>query len=269
MNLLKRVLTAAVLLPLAILVINTGGWLFSFFIILIGVVCVDEIERMIVKSSLFVRLVFSVATAMLMSGLLARLDGFLVMSGISLVCSLALIWATFRPQMTAQELARVATFLLVALYVVFGLCALALLPVSILYVMLIAVWSNDTFAYLTGRAMGRHPMMPLVSAKKTWEGFIGGALGSVGLVVGLWWWLHDFLPFSALSLTDATVIALACVVLGPLGDLVESRIKRLFEVKDSGNLLPGHGGVFDRIDALLLMAPFTSAYVFLIRPWLM
>ncbi|MES2504136.1 MAG: phosphatidate cytidylyltransferase [Myxococcota bacterium] len=118
----------------------------------------------------------------------------------------------------------------------------------------IATWSSDTFAYFTGRAVGKHPMAPSISPKKTWEGFIGGAIGCV-LVPVL---LRDLLL--PLSLTDVLWVSIPCIVLAPLGDLIESKVKRVYGVKDSGKLLPGHGGILDRIDALLLTAPWAYIY---------
>ena len=109
---------------------------------------------------------------------------------------------------------------------------------------------SDSSQYYTGRLFGRHPLAPAVSPKKTIEGAIGGLVfGTAALVAGGHW----LLPFAE---TPRLVIAgLAVVVLGICGDLFESRLKRLAGVKDSSSLIPGHGGVLDRIDALLFATP--------------
>ena len=147
--------------------------------------------------------------------------------------------------------------------------------ILLIYVLLV-VWAGDTFAYYIGRAFGRHLMSPRVSPKKTWEGAVGSMLGSL-LVGGL------FLSYAqqiSLALLQANLIerrdgyfalqrpALAPILIltaiinvaAQLGDLVESLIKRGAGVKDSGAILPGHGGMLDRIDALLLAAPVLWYY---------
>jgi phosphatidate cytidylyltransferase len=124
----------------------------------------------------------------------------------------------------------------------------------------VVTWANDTAAYFAGRLFGKHPFYPKVSPKKTWEGFLGGVVGSV---LGA---LAARAVFVAIPLPGAErfdVPWIACVavglgasVLGPLGDLAESMLKRAAGVKDSGHLIPGHGGLLDRIDALLFVAPW-------------
>jgi phosphatidate cytidylyltransferase len=105
-------------------------------------------------------------------------------------------------------------------------------------------WAGDTFAYFVGHTFGSTPMAPRLSPKKTWEGFAGGVLGTVLVVViiGL-----------ATNLTpgESLLIGFTIAIVGPLGDLFESLVKRDVDVKDAGHMLPGHGGVLDRFDALL------------------
>src|SRR5205823_11408678 len=116
---------------------------------------------------------------------------------------------------------------------------------------LAVTWLNDTGAYFAGRAFGKHKLYPRISPSKTWEGFAGGALGSIaGALVVQHFWLPRLEPWGA------ALIGAGAAVLGPLGDLSESMLKRAFGAKDSGRLLPGHGGLLDRIDALLFNAPF-------------
>ena len=118
----------------------------------------------------------------------------------------------------------------------------------------VVTWANDTFAYFTGRFLGKRPLAPRISPRKTWEGFWGGAAGSVGgaLMVKVL-----FLP--GLSVPAAAVVGAGAAVLGPLGDLSESMLKRAAGVKDSGRIIPGHGGLLDRIDAVLFVAPWVVA----------
>ncbi|HET8924550.1 MAG TPA: phosphatidate cytidylyltransferase [Candidatus Acidoferrum sp.] len=128
---------------------------------------------------------------------------------------------------------------------------------TLLLFALVVVWVSDTAAYFAGRSFGRHPLAPRLSPKKTWEGTIAGFLGS--LIVGLvfWRWLNVPLP-------HLLGMAVAGNVAGQIGDLLESAYKRSAGIKDSGSLLPGHGGVLDRIDALILAIPVVWYYWILI-----
>lgn len=116
-------------------------------------------------------------------------------------------------------------------------------------------WASDTAGYFAGRFFGKHPLAPRVSPKKTVEGSIGGLLGSLtgGLAAHFW-----FLP--SLPLVHAIVLALVAGALGQAGDLVESLIKRSTHTKDSGAILPGHGGLLDRVDALMMTATACVLY---------
>jgi len=110
-------------------------------------------------------------------------------------------------------------------------------------------WVTDSFAYFTGRAFGKHKLAPTISPKKTWEGAIGGTAFALLLLV----------PYAVKLLGMPAVPAFVCVfigsVLGQIGDLLESKLKRWGGVKDSGNFFPGHGGVLDRLDSLMLACP--------------
>lgn len=142
-------------------------------------------------------------------------------------------------------------------------------PVLVLS-MLVFIWVNDSFAYLTGSLFGRHRMFERVSPKKSWEGFIGGNLFALvaaylmsildqplsNLLVG-----HDG---ASLELWQWLVFAQIVVVFGTLGDLVESLLKRTLGVKDSGMAIPGHGGWLDRFDSLIFAAPVVACYLYLL-----
>ena len=109
-----------------------------------------------------------------------------------------------------------------------------------------SLWVSDSFAYIVGSRIGKHKMVPKISPKKSWEGFVGGILGSV-LIWLILWATH----FYKLSLPYALLCGVVVSILGVIGDLIESRIKRGVGVKDSGNLIPGHGGMLDRSDSLI------------------
>ncbi len=153
-----------------------------------------------------------------------------------------------------------------------GICALAMMcyvtmPALMLYslrlqnlllplALVLLIWMNDTMAYLVGSFVGRTPFSP-ISPKKTWEGTIGGALLTMALA-GVWGYYCKLF-----NLIDWGVLALCASVAGTAGDLLESKLKRLAGIKDSGTMMPGHGGALDRFDSLLVATPFVFAYAYL------
>jgi phosphatidate cytidylyltransferase len=116
-------------------------------------------------------------------------------------------------------------------------------------------WCNDTFAYLFGITLGKHRLFLRVSPKKSWEGAIGGGLVTLALGWGLGSWLELLSPALWLGLAFLVVLG------GTFGDLFESLLKRSVNIKDSGSILPGHGGILDRFDSLLFSIPLVSAYI--------
>lgn len=122
---------------------------------------------------------------------------------------------------------------------------------------LFLVWGNDIFAYLAGVTMGRHKMCERLSPKKSWEGFVGGVLGSLAVgAVGAAVLDKSYVVWMGLAL----IVSLSSVV----GDLVESMFKRDAGVKDSGNIIPGHGGILDRFDAFIISVPFAFVYILIV-----
>lgn len=126
---------------------------------------------------------------------------------------------------------------------------------QILLGILFLVWSNDTGAYLFGVSMGKHKMFPRISPKKSWEGFAGGLVATAVVA----WVMSAF--FTDIHFKHWLVIGLISALMGVFGDLVESMFKRSIGVKDSGKFLPGHGGLLDRFDALIMVIPIVYAYL--------
>ena len=125
-----------------------------------------------------------------------------------------------------------------------------LLPIMLI----LMIWSNDTMAYLVGSFIGKTPFSP-ISPKKTWEGTVGGALLTVGAACAVGYYTQTF------SMATWIALALCATIAGTFGDLLESKLKRMADVKDSGTLMPGHGGALDRFDSLLIAAPFAFVYL--------
>ncbi|MGD9849641.1 MAG: phosphatidate cytidylyltransferase [Nitrospirales bacterium] len=131
--------------------------------------------------------------------------------------------------------------------------------ITMVFFVLIVTWLSDTGGFVFGLTFGRHPLAPVLSPKKTIEGFLGGILFSlIGAILCHLWF------FSVMSLPHSAILGILLAICGTLGDLTESAIKRSVQVKDSGTLIPGHGGVLDRIDSLLLSAPAFYYYALFI-----
>ncbi len=120
----------------------------------------------------------------------------------------------------------------------------------------ILVWSSDTFAYLCGKAFGKTKLFEKISPKKTWEGFLGGMILTMVMA-------YFLAPWIDIPIWVNVAMALSTVVFGTMGDLLESKLKRHYNLKDSGTFIPGHGGFLDRFDALLIAIPFNSLILYI------
>jgi phosphatidate cytidylyltransferase len=131
----------------------------------------------------------------------------------------------------------------------------ALIPCAIIF----SIWINDTMAYIVGSLIGKTPFSK-ISPKKTWEGTSGGAILCIA-VIGL---LGYYIPLAqSIPVRHWLAIAAICAIFGTLGDLLESKLKRMANVKDSGAIMPGHGGFLDRFDSFLVATPFVWLYLYL------
>jgi phosphatidate cytidylyltransferase len=262
-NLVERAISAVVLLPIAIWLTWLGGWPFA---VLIAVAAsVGALELLHMSGRLGLAEWYGVVIAGTIP-LLAALHG-----GQTLLpdwSPLALSFATlallglllFTHHEQAEVPIRAGRITLAWLYC--GLLASTLVGLRVQggtawVVLAFAVtWANDTFAYFAGMLFGKHRLYQKVSPKKTWEGFAGGAVGSVlGALVIRATLLQE------LSVPHAVLLGAGAAVLGPLGDFTESLLKRAAGVKDSGKVIPGHGGLLDRIDALLFVVPWVYLFV--------
>ncbi len=148
------------------------------------------------------------------------------------------------------------------IYVAVPLALMAVSPIVRLPLLIfVLLWLNDSGAYIVGSLTGRHKLCPSVSPNKTWEGFIGGV---VIAMAGAWViaeWCADFFGMEGFSMIQWMLIAFSTCIFGTLGDLLESKIKRHYGVKDSGHWIPGHGGILDRIDSFLIAFPIAFLLV--------
>ncbi|MBN2361256.1 MAG: phosphatidate cytidylyltransferase [Deltaproteobacteria bacterium] len=270
MNLLFRVLTAVVLLPGVVWLVWIGGWWLFGLVLLATAVALYEYFHMWAGSD--VRMVATGVLIGLGPALVSMLAPRFLGEAMVATMLLTVLGFTVNPGPFETTWKRMATTVLglaycgVTLTVLYRLRAEAATPAigaGWIYLAMIVTWGNDTCAYFAGRLFGRHKLFPLLSPKKTWEGAVGGLAGSIGgaLLAHFWFAQH-------LGLVEALAIGLVAGVLAPLGDLAESLLKRSFEAKDSGRLLPGHGGLLDRVDALMITGPFVYLVATFVHPLL-
>lgn len=291
MELLKRVLTAAVLIPIVLLsVLRAPVPVVAFITAVVALLAIHELLKLSEAYAIrpfrwptyiFVGLFFAIIAIPSATPLLSTSGfAFIVLSAAILAPFIFLSIGMLRSDLpTAFPAALVSSFAFA--YIALPLACLVQLREQwqgafyLLYLLLV-VWAGDVFAYFIGKSIGRHRMSPSVSPHKTWEGAIASVAASVA--VGLLMF-HYAIPISSallrahlINLQDGVfnnqpslipIIALSIVlnIAAQLGDLVESLIKRGANVKDSGAILPGHGGMFDRIDALLFAAPVLWIYI--------
>jgi phosphatidate cytidylyltransferase len=252
-----RILMGIVLAILAVVLVVRGGTVFAVALTLVAIVGLNEFYALM-----------RVYRPIRLPGLLAVLammaaaewgDTRWLLGAVALsVALVALLGMAIGPKPGVSV--RIAVTLLGALYVGLGFAHLLLmrdiglpdlenLGRDAVLLVVFGTWAGDTIAYFTGRWFGSTPMAPVLSPKKTWEGFAGGLIGTVLVVVFLGLYVHydvtEWGPF------ESIVLAFVIGVAGPLGDLFESLLKCDVPIKDSGRGIPGHGGVLDRFDALL------------------
>ena len=259
-NLGLRVASGVVLFPLAVWLTVVGGLPFA---ILAGVAAaLGAAELLLMSGNLGLAEGFSVAVAGAMPVAVVFASGSSlfppwVAPGLALSVVVLLSALLFRGGPLEGIPHRAGLSVLSWLYcglLVSTAVALRRFGVGWVILAFVVTWANDTFAYFAGHAFGRHRMLERIFPKKTWEGFAGGAVGSiVGALVTRALFREEL---SGLSPLAAVVVGAGGAVLGPLGDLCESLLKRAAGVKDSGKIIPGHGGLLDRIDALLFVAPW-------------
>lgn len=283
-NFLVRTASGAVLLGIVLAAIFSGVWGYGALLLAVTIIGVwefyglarakgSEPQRcmgMLMSSALFFA---GFIPSLYMYGETDDHDvldlGVLLLLIFAMLLVVTFVIEVFRNRQTPMY--NIATTIMGAVYVALPMAILTILPTglnAIIYMgegwipwvflfYLFLVWGNDVFAYLVGVTMGKHRMCERLSPKKSWEGFAGGVAGSaaVGAIAasvlggsyGVWIGL-------------AIVVALSSVV----GDLIESMFKRDAGVKDSGAIMPGHGGILDRFDALIMSAPFALIYLYVV-----
>lgn len=263
-NNLRRILTALVAAPLLVGVAYVGGWWFAATVTAIGLGAQDELYGMAEADGAAPNRWIGFGLGVLLVAATLWPPA-LALAGALLV--VGLVAAPFiLPQL--HFLLSLSSTLVGALYPTGLLGALVLLreargplvdSLTAFWLVLLTffvVWATDVFAYYVGRALGRHKMAPVISPNKTWEGAIGGATAAVLITVAFKLTVLDVLAWP-----HALAVGLIGGVLSQIGDLTESQIKRSTGVKDASSLLPGHGGLLDRFDSMVVAAPLVYLYL--------
>lgn len=265
---MKRVLTALVLIPIVLLLVFLGPWwhwLFTLAVAVVSALATWELMEMAAKVGANPpRVATLVAVCLLFLGSFLWPD--LQMTLLGLLSIALILYCTFAHPVE-QMLEDATTSVFCLFYTGATLMAIPALHEqpngpSLVVFLLCAVWAGDITALYVGKSFGRHKLAPKLSPNKSWEGAIGSVAGSLlvtGILLGLAHYLLSSWDSAALSYPEEIwfwlLLAVVVNVAAQVGDLAESALKRSAGVKDSGNLLPGHGGMLDRIDALLIAAP--------------
>ena len=287
-ELTRRWAVAAVGVPLVVVVLYVGSWALAGLVAVLAAIGADECYRLVrhkdIRPVAWVGVPMAAALPVLAT--VAPTPGAFGASalvGLSLTALLVLVWITFWRGAEGEPLAAGGTTLFGAIYPGLALAVVPLLHalpiqhgwqadgtvawagVAMVALPLTATWVGDATAYFAGSAFGRRRLAPAISPKKSWEGAVAGVMGaSAGAVV---WYLvvRDVVPGAPLTPALVATVGALIGVGAILGDLAESVLKRDAGVKDSGTLLPGHGGVLDRVDALVLTLPLSYGFLLLLE----
>ena len=266
-----RVITAIIGIIAVLGLVYLGSWFLTGAIFLVSLLALLEYDKMLKHFGvqIYLKSTAAATAVMVLASGFYSLKVFLAAIFLSFVLLLYLILGIKKENMTGLIYSAFG-----AVYFGVGFGSLSLLrgshellsPMAVsiepgiflILLALICTWASDSFAYLTGKACGRHKMAPHISPNKTVEGLAGGAVGCVilGVLVSI---------FAGFDLLEGSILSIMAAIMAPMGDLFESYVKRACDIKDSGNILPGHGGMMDRFDSLLFVAPSLVAVLALLR----
>ncbi len=283
-NLIQRVLSAIVLLAVLLpFIIFCNAWMWAGFMLIAAILGAWEFMKITNGQESGATRGVSVAlslipavVAYLCAGSTAPLadipwvnaNSWLIVGGAAVVTVWgAFLFNCFRPRVIERASNVITATLGCACYVGVTCLFMALFKRSLgdsanawIFTLMAMTWMSDTGAYFTGRALGKHKMAPILSPKKSMEGAAGGFV--CALITAF---VAKYLAFDHLAIWQVILLAVVANFLAQMGDLSESLLKRSFGVKDSGNLIPGHGGMLDRVDALIFSAPWVFIFATLTR----
>ena len=266
---LKRAISGAVyiLLLLASILYSTESFLILFGVFLVislfefcNLIQVDKLIPVVAGTSLYVLVTFFSNYNESKSSDIQTLDIILLSS--TLLISIKCIVFLFDNNI--QSVSTLSKYLYLLGYITLPFVFITKISFGvndynpkIIIGLFILIWTNDTFAYIVGKSMGKHKLFEKISPKKTIEGFFGGLIFAIfaGYLISMYL-IKPSAQFSDKSILIWMIIAAIVGVIGTIGDLIESKFKRIAGVKDSGKIMPGHGGVLDRLDSVIFVAPF-------------
>lgn len=261
-ELAKRIVVAVPAAAIFLYLTWLGGWVFKTAVILIGFFVIYESILLFKKSGLYPDRLFPFSFGLWILLLPDLPHAFQI--GLAIFLLFLVLQVTKSPEVSARSF---ASTLFCGIYAPPGLLAFILIRqfgngeqgFMLALSLLLMVWGNDVFAYFGGKSTGKHLMAPSISPKKTWEGFGFGFLGALaGFSIAFY-----LVPFELPVTLAQGFPAIALIsIMGPIGDLTASKLKRAGRVKDTSNILPGHGGFFDRFDGFILAAPAFYLYLY-------
>lgn len=271
-EILVRTISGALYISIIVFAMFTSReWFMGLFFVL-AVITLSEYLKLVHLTSYLAYFLLAAAFYFLSFNVFSENAVYLllILSGfVNLYLFKDVLWTSKIPMFEKKK------YVTVFFYIISGFVFLTLIPVmnidgkfipEIIVAVFIIVWSNDTFAYLIGSTFGRHKLLERVSPKKTVEGFFGGMLGA--LVAGwlIFQALKAYRPLEAEThpLWVWLVMGLIIAVFGTVGDLIQSKFKRQAGVKDSGIIMPGHGGLYDRLDSIIYASPFVYGFLLIV-----
>lgn len=259
-EILRRGITGVIYVVLLLSAVFLNSDAFDFLFMVFGLACLYEFKKMVQLKGYHVFIAY-LGLWWAYIYLIQQSWPVILLMLITITVDLALLVFLFTSK--SQNFTSVQKFITALLYIGGGCIFLTMIPYGdnkfskfLIMGIFILIWVSDSFAYIVGRLIGRTKLYPSVSPKKTVEGFIGGFVFAMLAAYIMSFYATD------LTTTQWLIMGVIIVTTGGLGDLVESKFKRLAGVKDSGAILPGHGGMLDRLDSLIFAAPF--AYLTLI-----
>ena len=285
-NTVIRILTGLVGIPLVVLIIWAGGWWFAGTIIVVSALALHEFYGLATARGYSPNVFFGIALGVVIQAFLMLSSHgpfkvsitFVILAAVSLLVGTLKILAAEMWRRSETPLANAGATLLGVVYIPLALSSLIFLRqiqpegssipgiagFELVITLFVAIWAADSGAYFGGLSFGKHRLFERVSPKKSWEGAAAGLLSAVAAGIGMMVWLMPNADW-----IHGLVIGVIVGVFGPIGDLTESLLKRDATIKDSGSIIPGHGGVFDRFDSMIFCAPLVLVYymIFTIIGW--
>lgn len=271
-EILVRTISGVLYISIIIIAMFTSReWFMGLFFVL-GIITLSEYLKLVHLTSYLAYFILAAAFYFLSYNVFDdnAVYLFLILSGfVNLYLLKDVLWTSKIPMFEKKK------YVTVILYIISGFVFLTLIPVmdidgkfkpELIVAVFILIWSNDTFAYLIGKNFGKHKLLERISPKKTIEGFVGGMLGALLAGFIIFKVLENYRPIDAekYPLWVWIVMAVIISIFGTIGDLIQSKFKRQAGVKDSGIIMPGHGGLYDRLDSIIYASPFVYAFLLIV-----